>query len=214
MAQIYNIIPVQNFELIRDRIALILATEVNNQFVLSGNDDINCDVWLERSTPFDKIENPTINVSLSSDTFDSKNQTDVRSTAVFNIDCFTNSKTTDVQDGDQKSMFKLHRILGICRAILENQIFKTLNFTPPFICRTSIDSINIANPNGNDATNQTMGRLAFTVVFHEETPALTANLVAQWYTTVKLDTTNQGYVYYGSKMADFNKDFNKDYLTL
>ena len=62
MAQIYNIIPVQNFELIRDRIALILATEVNNQFVLSGNEDINCDVWLERSTPFDKIENPTINV--------------------------------------------------------------------------------------------------------------------------------------------------------
>ena len=129
-------------------------------------------------------------------------------------DCFTNSKTTDVQDGDQKSMFKLHRILGICRAILENQIFKTLNFTPPFICRTSIDSINIANPNGNDATNQTMGRLAFTVVFHEETLALTAPIIDQWYTTVKLDTTNQGYVYYGHKMADFNKDFNKDYLTV
>lgn len=62
MAQINTIIPVQNFELIRDRIALILATEINNQFVLSGNEDINCYVWLERSTPFDKIENPIINV--------------------------------------------------------------------------------------------------------------------------------------------------------
>jgi len=215
MAQINTVIPQQNFELIRDRIAVILATEVANQFVLSSNSEIDCDVWLERTNPFDKIENPVINVSLASDTFDLKNAgTDVRSTAVFNIDCFTSSKTNSGENGDQKAMFKLHRIVGMCRAILEDQAFVTLNFTPPFISRTSVDSINIANPDRLDATNQTMGRLAFTVVFHEGTPLITPPQIAQWYTTVKLDETEQGYVYWGKKMADFNNDFNKDFLTV
>ena len=74
MAKITNVIEKQNFEIIRDRIGAILYTEIKNQLQLTNNDILKCDIFVERNTPVDKIEVPTIIVSLASINFDNKNQ--------------------------------------------------------------------------------------------------------------------------------------------
>ena len=69
---INTLIGQQKFELIRDRIAEILSTEIANQATIEGHDlwTENIFVWLERTAPFDKSELPCINVSMSSGEFD------------------------------------------------------------------------------------------------------------------------------------------------
>jgi len=210
MAKINNIIPVSNYELIRDRIALILGIELANQFVLNG-EDFAPDVYLERTNPFDKTELPAVNVSLASGNYDNKNQGDSRNTVQFHIDVYTSSPSTNSIKGDKQSMFNCQRLIGICRAILENPVYKTLDFEPPSISRSSCDSFGFGKPAENDAQNITQGRIIFSVVCHETTELKTAVQIGSWYTQVKLSDTDKGYMYEGKNLADFNRDFNNDY---
>ena len=53
---IENIIPNQKFELIRDKIALILFDEIGNQKTLTNNSDLDVKVFLERFVNFDKTD--------------------------------------------------------------------------------------------------------------------------------------------------------------
>lgn len=211
MARINGIIPVSYFERIRDRIGVILALEINNQLLLSGNYEIDADVYVERNIPFDKVQVPTVNVSLASGNYANKNQGSVDGTYEFFIDCYTSAKSNSGAEGDVRATIKLHRLLGICRAILENPVYKTLDFTPPGIQHTSCTSINIRSNQSMDALNNCMGRLSFKVVANETTELLTATLIKEFYTTVKIDTSDEGYVYYGKMMGSYNSSFNTSY---
>lgn len=211
MAKISSIIGNSYFEQIRDRIALILALEIENQLLLSGNYDIDADVWLERSIPFDKVELPAVNVSLASGNYANKNMGSVDGTYDFFIDCFTSSKTSTSVEGDKRATLKLHRLLAVCRSILENPVYKTLDFTPPGIQHTMVTSLNIRSNQGADALNTMMGRILFRVVANERTSLLTAPEIKEFYTSVKIDTSDEGYVYYGKNMGAYNKSFSKSY---
>lgn len=195
MSVINGIIPQQNFELVRDRIGQVLADEFARQFVLTANPDFDLDVWIERFIPFDKEELPTINVSLSAGTFANQTTKQTEGTYTYFIDVHTKAKTTDTDKGDELATTKLHRLLGMCRAILENPGYKTLGFDAPYLGNRRIDRLDIADPGNQEATSARMGRLSFTVRVVETTELLDAPLLTSNFTTVKIHTTNKGYFY-------------------
>lgn len=195
MSILNGIIPQQNFELVRDRIAAILADEFANQFTLTSNPDFDFDVWVERIIPFDKEELPAINVSLATGVYANQTVKQTEGTYTYFIDCFTKAKTTEDDDGDVVATTKLHRIMGMCRAILENPGYKTLGFTAPYLSNRRIERIDIADPGKQDAINIRMGRLAFSVRVIETTELIEASLLASSFTTVQLHSTEKGYFY-------------------
>jgi len=194
-AKITTIIPSQNFELVRDRIGAIIHLELSNQKVLTGNDDLEGVVWVERGMPFDKTELTAINISLATGSYSNKSQGNVSGVYQFFVDVYTNAKTTDAQGGDITATFKLQKLLGVIRAILENPIYKTLDFTTPFIERTYVSDINIRAVGKDDDMNTAMGRMTFTVQCVETTSLLVVNTIAGWDTTVKLGQSDKGYFY-------------------
>lgn len=197
MSKINYIIPAQGFELVRERIAAILIDEISNQVVLSYDTSIDAEVLIESINPQDKEFLPAINVSLATGTWLNQNQGSKDGTYIYNIDCYTNAPSTEDSAGDYLANAQLQKILGICRAILENPIYKTLGFTPPFIHRVFCSDINFANAGKNDALNSVMGRITFTVTVTENTLNPTPSLIEGYDTTVKIDTTDKGYYYSG-----------------
>ena len=114
MAKINIEIPIANFEIIRDRIALILAEEIDNQAVLTYDADLEAvEVFLERTKAFDKTEVPCINVSLATGNFSNKHQGYQDGVYIFNIDIYTNAQSTDAEDGDVLSTLSNHKLLRI-----------------------------------------------------------------------------------------------------
>lgn len=195
MSKINIPIPSSSFELIRDRIATILKDELSNQYMISNYDDsIDAEVLIEAINPEDKEELPVVNVSLAADKFSLKDYAgEVKGSIVYNIDVYTNAKTDENAYGDYKSARALQRMLAFCRYILENPVYKTLGYTPPFIQRVYISDMNIANKGRNDALNSMMGRLTFNVEVNENVTLLNAQLIDGFDTTVKLANSSKGY---------------------
>jgi hypothetical protein len=89
---------------------------------------------------------------------------------------------------------KLHKLLGICRAILENPKYRTLGFAPPSLQRVTVADINIEEPqNTQDGSSVIMGRLTFDVSVCEGTQLGVGNNISGWETSVQMDETPQGY---------------------
>lgn len=195
MSNINTIIPSQGFELIRDRIADILLDEVHNQSALSDDLSIDVPVYLERVIPLDKSEIPAYNVSLASGTFANKDYYgSVDGTYQILIDAYSNSKSTDAEKGITASSKKMHRMIGIARAIFENPVHKTLLFPAPFISRIFCSGFDVAIGDKDDALNTAMGRLTLTVIANETTALKVADLIKGYTTRIKLSDTDQGYV--------------------
>ena len=201
MAVIDGIIPAQAFETVRNRIAVILGDELEGQLVLAGDYDNDAEVYVERFVAFDKTELPCINVALDRGSYDGQVQGQSDGTYLFNVDVYHHAKTTGTDNderGDTLAMLKLSRLMGICRAILENPKYKTLAFTPPFVINRHVVSIAIANVDNKDAVNAVMGRLVVSVKVPETTEVITPGEIEGMDTTVKLVLTDKGYRYEGT----------------
>jgi len=99
-----------NFEIIRDQIALILATETVSQQALATEQckdpaDWKLRIFTERSNPFSEYENdptdtsPLVNIWYDNSTFDlsaSNVMSRQKSETIYNIDCYGFGKSTDV----------------------------------------------------------------------------------------------------------------------
>lgn len=201
MAVINALIPQQNFELVLERIGEILTNELSNQYTLFPVETAVLEgllVWKNRYVPFDKSEMPAVNVSLGSGQYSGQTVKSDDGLYQYNIDVFTNAKGTDDKAGDQHSIDKLHRIMGICRAILRNPKFKTLGYeTPPgFIMGIPhVDSIQFATPDHEDTARNVMGRLVFSVRMPENTELIEPELLYGYDTIVKLYDTDKGYLW-------------------
>lgn len=195
MSKITQPISSQAFEFIRDRIFEIIVDEFDGQHTLTTDDDLELNVFLERNTPLDKTEISSIVISLATGSFGNKHQGSVDGTYQFHIDFFTNSKTNSSISGDTKAALKLHKIMGLGRAILEDPIYKTLGFVPPFIMKTWFSEFNIAAGNKEDALNSAMSRLIFNVVANETSKLIVPNLIEGYKTSIKIDSTGKGYFY-------------------
>ena len=193
---ISGIIPPQQFEIIRNKIGLILFEEIGNQFVLTADEKINAKIFVERFIPFDKTDFPCINVLLSDGNYENQNTKTSDGSYSFFIDVYTAAKTTPALWGDSEATFRLHKLMGLCRAILANPQYRNLGFAVPKISRTKVDSIGIKEPQNNqDATCSIMGRLTFTVRANEDTQLLGANLINSYKTQALLNLTDKGYLF-------------------
>lgn len=211
MAKINDIIQQQNFELIRDRIAQILTVELANQHTLTGDDALQTDIFVERQTPPDAAELTVLIVSFASGSNGIKSAREDVSEYQYFIDVYTNSPSSEDKTGDYIATTNMHRLLGACRAILGNPVYRTLDFTPGSIKTTTWRNINVRSGASQDAINTAMGRLAFSVEVADLNVLQTAPDIREYYTQVLIDTSDAGYVYYGKKAGSFNLSFSKSF---
>jgi len=195
MSRITVAIGSQAFELIRDRLVEILVDEFEGQYLLTYDSELEVNVFKERNNPLDKTELSSIVVSLATGSYSNKNQLSVDGEYSYNIDIYTNEKTNDAESGDTRSALKLQKIIGITRAILEDQAYKTLGFVTPKIMHTMVTDINIRGYDPNDTMNTSMGRLSFKVRAIETTLPITPSLIAGYQTGVLIDLSGKGYFY-------------------
>lgn len=190
-----EIIPKQNFETVRDAIAAILLGELMNQKTLQGFDE-EIIIYAERSTPVQNDELLSINISLDSANYNSKNQNDTSGTITYNIDVYTVGEASANQSGWVDSTFRLHKFLGMIRYILSHTKYKTLDLPLGIIGGTQVENFSVADFDSSQDTNFVkMGRLVFTVRIRESQTMESGNLIDQALTTVKLHETDLGFVY-------------------
>lgn len=207
MSVITEVIPPQSFEVVRDRIGRILADEILNQYTTSGNHDLNALNWIERFIPFDNTELPSVNVMLAEGTYSGQTVVQVDGTYRYYIDCYVNAKTDALTPGDSKAMSKLHRLMGVCRAIIEDARYKTLGFATPdgFIMNRHIESIQFREPNQkeHDMMSSAMGRIILSVKMPEYPGGFVQPTNATSFrTTVKLNGTEKGYMWFRENAYD------------
>lgn len=204
-ARITGIIQQQSFEIVRDQIGFILALELANQFVLNPDPALDVsEVWVERVLQWDKTELPAVNVMLADGTYGGQTVLQQDGTYRYYIEGYVNAKTQRAtytegeQPGDQKAMIDLHRLLGVCRSIIEDAKYKTLGFdTPPgFVMNRHIESIQIGQPNQkeHDALSSAMGRLILSVKVPEYPAGYVIPIpISRMDTTVRMEQTDKGY---------------------
>jgi len=199
MSLIHTIIPPQAFEVVRDRIGRILTDEIDNQFQISYNPDFLVTSWIERFMQFNRTELPAINVTMAEGTYGGQTAIQSDGTYKYFIDAYVNAKTSDDGPGDVRAMFKLQRLLGVCRSILQDARYKTLGFgvRPGFIMSRQIESISIENPKQkeHDAMHSVMGRLVLSVKVPEITDYVQPTNLAEFRTSIKLSETELGYLW-------------------
>jgi hypothetical protein len=195
-AKINKIIGQQNIELVRDAIAAILEVEVDNQYLLTYDKNLQAEVQLESNNPFiDKVDLSVIAVSLLKGQFANKHQGSSDGTWQIGIEVFCKAKSTQTRNGDVISTLKMHRLLGICRYILEDPQYKTLIFQPGFILGTLISDELIYDMKVHDAVHVAGGRLIFTIRVNESNSLIVPKYLDGYDTIVKLATTQLGYRY-------------------
>lgn len=196
MSKILLEIPRQGFELIRDRIGIILADEIAGQFAIHADPERNPKVFVERLTAIDSGELPILNILYSGSNYGGNTAIDSDGKNTYHIDLYANAKTKIAKKGDAEAMDRLGRNLGMIRAILESPHYVVLDFPRPFIMGTEVSSIKIQDPKDNkDAKNNVMGRLTFEVAASEKVELIQAIEAEGYDTQVKLHETDKGFVY-------------------
>jgi len=196
------------FEIIRDKIAVILATESANQVALATTAskpnpaDWKLRVFLERSNPFEEFLNykegddvsPLVNVWYDNSNFDesasnvAKRQ---KATGVYNIDCYGFGLAEDVsggghKPGDKEASIVVHRAVRLVRNILMAAEYTYLDLRG-IVWQRWTQSINILQPEiENQAVQQIVAaRIAFRVIFNELSPQVATETLEQVFVDVK-----------------------------
>jgi hypothetical protein len=198
MSVITGAIGRQNYELVRDRIGGVLQDELDTQWQLTYDNNLDAVVYIEHGVRFDHTQIPAVNVSLSSGLYSGKDQTQVDGTYTYNIDCYAKADSTSETDGSSIAAFRVHRLMGVVRAILENPKYNSLGFDKPFNCRVSVDQIDVEHANIEDTYSTIMGRIQFTVKVPETVELVTPNLIDGYDTSVKMGLTERGYRFSGN----------------
>ena len=187
-----------SFEIVRDKIALILAAEVASQMQLAIDDGKDPDLWnlrvfLERSNPWEQLLNnqsdtfPIINVWYDNSTFDKSgsNITERQKVVgIFNIDCYGFAVSEDDgaghKPGDKESALEVHRALRLVRNILMAAKYNWLDLRG-LVWQRWTQSVTIFQPQlENNAIPQVVGaRLALSVTFNEFSEQIPTEILEQ-----------------------------------
>ena len=192
----------RNFELVRNRIGLILYNEFEFQDYVSTDPFFQRpQIKVEKSVAFDSTEIPLINVSLSHGIYDNKDVQKTDGTYTYNIDCYTKGKEQVIEgekiSGDTLSAIRLERMLGIVQAIFDNPVYMTLNFARPSVSRVTVENINVRDTEkeNQDALSTAMGRVQLSVLVPEANDLITPSALESYQTNVRLGLTQQGYIF-------------------
>lgn len=168
MSKINEVIPAQRFELFRDVIAVILATEVANQFAMSPAPVLNAPVWVERFIPFSRNELPAINVVYSASDYDDNNAHTSLASSRYSIELTVSARHTASEDGDKIAGLAAQKLAGVCRYVLEHPAYLTLGLPRGYIADTEVSTLRIGAPtDAGDGMHTISAQLVF-VVRHEE----------------------------------------------
>lgn len=190
-----------NFEVIRDKIASILAEEVASQMALAsaeGKDpnDWKLRIYTERSNPWEQFLNeqvdrsPLVNVWFDNSNYNPGQGSTVerqKTEGVFNIDCYGFGISSDEaagghKPGDREAAFEVHRALRLVRNILMAAQYTYLDLRG-VVWQRWPQSITSFQPqlDGRQMQKLVGARLAFRVIFNEfspQVPAETLELVS------------------------------------
>src|SRR6478736_6758867 len=113
MAAIINeIIPQQSFEIVLNKIGVILFEELTKQKELvPENDDFA--VYIERLESYDNSEDVMINVSLSNISQSGLNLKDSQGQTTYFIDVYTGGSESSSKTGSDDVKNKLHKYVGM-----------------------------------------------------------------------------------------------------
>lgn len=211
MAFIPDEIPQQHFEIIRDRVGLIIYQEIENQWTEFGDDDLQAPlpnpqisttpqslrVYVDRVMPVDQAECPVVNVIFNGAPYDNSNPQRAAGINTFFIDVYTKANSEDSANADRLANIKLQKILGKIAFILRHSFYKMLGFEPGFIGGTNVASIQIADSRDSslNANGCVMGRIVFEVRATEYVTPVTVRNLQGFYTTVELFNSDKGFLF-------------------
>lgn len=201
MSRIPGPIGQRQWELIRDRIGLILAEELATQAQLDYDDQlfINPSVYVERFKPFNHTEMPAVNVMVAQNEYTQETQQSQDGTHTYYVDMYVNAKASAGLRGDELAAKKLHRLVGMCQAILMDSRFKTLLFEPGGISNRSVKRIQMADPTKSmEAANTIMARMTVEVRATDNVELVDAIPLDEYVTIAKMGATGEGYLWGGS----------------
>jgi hypothetical protein len=188
-AKIDGQIPQQNFELIRDQIASILALELSAQTVAT-----NLKTWIERIIPFGLEELPAINIYYQSTPYDNHTPVSRRGINKYIIDIHVNAKHTDADEADKLAAINVQRFAGIVMYILSCGEWYDLGFGPGTIASRWVESCTIGRVEQKDALHTVVAQIAFNVLSTESVGDLTGLVLSVVSTQVKIDETEKGFL--------------------
>jgi hypothetical protein len=198
-------IPAQNYELIRDQIASVLALELANQWVLDNAVPKIKKVYRDAFVPNDlDTEANLINVAVGKIEFDNSTVQKTVATVTYLIDCYAIADTTVATGAaDEFSARTTNRIAGMARAILEYPDYDTLGLPAGIIGETCVRSYKLIDKGTvTDALSGTVGRLEFEVnCLETSVDTDTARAINELTCTIYLNDTTDGY-FYDYKQAD------------
>ena len=178
-----------NFEIIRDRIAVLIAEETANQVRLAKNAGMDYRLWelkvfSERSNPWDVFlkganpdTTPVCNVWFNNSNFDQAGSNVVeqqKTEGVFNIDVYgcevTKAKLGGQVPGDEAASKEAHRAIKLVRNILMSSQNTYLQLRG-MVWRRFPDAVTIFQPEIKAEAKQVVGaRLSLRVTFSEYSP--------------------------------------------
>lgn len=185
------------FEIIRDKIALILAEETASQMALAiaeakDPDDWKLRIFLERSNPWeqwseiqeDTDRSPIVNVWYDNSNFDKSASTVMerqKAEATFNIDCYGLGVSADIPagghtPGDRDAAYEVQRALRLVRNILMAAEYTYLGLRGTVWSRWPA-SVTVFQPQIDARAVQKIvgARLSFRVEFSEFSPQVQEN---------------------------------------
>jgi hypothetical protein len=193
------------FQIVRDKIALILATEIANQQALAVVDSQDPDLWkvrifLERANAWEQFldtppadTSPICNVWYDQDTFP-ENQGNVvkrqTSHGVFNLDCFgygvsANNLAGGHTPGDKEAAFQAHRALMLVRNIIMAAEYTYLGLRGTVGKRWPLSRNSFQREFQELAIQQVAGaRLALRVDYNELSPQVVAETLEYMSTVI------------------------------
>lgn len=196
-SKINYIIPPQNFEAIRDRIAQILLDELANQYLLTADEDLNLNnkIYIERLVGFNFSELPALNVGIERGDYANYHQGYTQGTYRFYIECNTTGETQDDNTrGDERAKKLSHKLMGKVREILDNPVYDALGFpTGKVVSHRHVDGFLFTEPTRWDSQNATEARIFLIVKAGEYSQVDEKSVVQEWGTHVLISDGPKGY---------------------
>lgn len=180
---------------IRNRVALILTDEMMNQSAMTYDTDFELPFYIQRYKPVTPDECPIGVVSLGSGKYDNRTVEKADGTVDVLIDIYTKGFSTSEHSGDVISSFQGHKIASIVMGVLENPIYKRLDFAPPFIQSCHIDGFESGDVERNDAVSMYVVRVTLNVKYTQAEQLIDPIPIGGNDTQVKLGETDKGFLY-------------------
>lgn len=178
-----------NFEIIRDKIAMILVSEVASQmaYATAGGKDPNewkLRIFTERSNPWEQFLNdnvdrsPLVNVWVDNCNYDPKGSNSIerqKTIGTYNIDCYGFGISSDVETGhkpgDREAAFAVQHAIRLVRNIIMAGEYTYLGLRG-LVWSRWFEGIEIFQPQQDSKEIQKIvgARATLTVVFNEFSP--------------------------------------------